>query len=126
MTTKSSPERGTVEAYIAAAPRDVRGKLRELRAVIRRTAPAASERISYGMPFYDYKGRLVYFAAAKAHIGLYIPPPIIQRHRRELAVFETTKSAVHLPIGEKLPLGLIRKLVKARMRFNDGASLRRT
>jgi hypothetical protein len=35
-------------------------------------APAADERISYGMPFYDYMGRLVYFAAfQKTHWTLY-------------------------------------------------------
>ncbi len=110
----------TVEAYMAAAPREVRDRLKELRAIIRSTAPTAGERLSYGMPFYDYKGRLVYFAAAKTHIGLYIPPPIIQEHQRELQVYVTTKSAVHFPIEKKLPVVLIKKLVRARMRFNEG------
>ena len=59
-----------VDAYIAAAPRDVQRKLKELRAVIRKAAPIAEERISYGMPYYAYKGRLAYFSFWKAHIGL--------------------------------------------------------
>jgi uncharacterized protein YdhG (YjbR/CyaY superfamily) len=62
-----------VDAYIAAAPKEVQGKLVELWAAIREVAPTVVERISYGMPYYDYKGRLVYFRLAKAHIGLYIP-----------------------------------------------------
>jgi len=109
----------SVDAYIAEAPRGVRGRLRELRAAIKGAAPTAVERISYGMPFYEYKGRLVYFAAAKAHLGLYIPPPIIQNYRRDLAGYRTTKSAVHLPLDGALPFALIKKLVKARMRFNE-------
>ncbi len=113
------PKSETVAAYIAASPKDVRAKLRELRAIIKSTAPQAVERISYGMPFYDYKGRLVYFAAQKAFVGLYIPPPIIQDHRKELERYETTKSAVHLPIDRKLPVALIKKLVRARMRYNE-------
>ena len=59
-----------VDSYISAAPKEVRTKLRELRAAIRAVAPKAEERISYGMPYYGYKGRLVYFAHAKKHIGL--------------------------------------------------------
>ena len=67
-----------VSEYIAKAPKEVQGKLKELRAVIRSAAPKAEERISYGMPYYGYKGRLVYFAFAKAHLGLYVPPPVLE------------------------------------------------
>ena len=62
----------TVDDYIAQAPTEVQDKLLELRAVIRTTAPGAQERISYGMPYYEYKGRLVYFQLWKKHIGFYI------------------------------------------------------
>jgi uncharacterized protein YdhG (YjbR/CyaY superfamily) len=56
-----------VGAYIAAAPKAVRDKLKKLRAIIIEAAPAAAERISYGMPYYSYKGRLAYFSLSKAH-----------------------------------------------------------
>jgi len=58
-----------VDAYIAAAPKELQDKLVELRTVIREAAPTAMERISYSIPFYDYKGRLAYFRLAKTHIG---------------------------------------------------------
>lgn len=108
----------TVDEYINKAPAEVRGKLNELRSLIKRIAPKSVERISYGMPFYDYKGPLVYFAAMKDYIGLYIPPPIIANHQKELQKYKTTKSAIHLP-SDKLPTGLIKKLVKARVEHND-------
>ena len=65
-----------VDAYIAGMPEEVRGKLVKLRSVIRKAAPKAVERISYGMPFYEYggsgfKGRLIYFAVSKNHIAVY-------------------------------------------------------
>jgi len=50
-----------VDEYIALAPKEMQGKLKELRATIKAAAPRAQERISYGMPYYEYKGRLVYF-----------------------------------------------------------------
>src|SRR5258708_39534796 len=71
MKNKSKPK--DVDAYITAAPTEVQPKLNELRALIRKTAPAAVERISYGMPYYEYKGRLAYFSIWRTHIGVYIP-----------------------------------------------------
>jgi len=59
-----------IDAYISGAPKEFQKKLKELRAIIRKTAPYAEERMSYGMPYYDYKGRLAYFAASKKYIGL--------------------------------------------------------
>ncbi len=106
-----------VDEYITKAPNEIRGKLKELRTLIKKLAPDAKERISYGMPFYDYKGRLVYFSNANGYIGLYIPPPIIVEHAVDLKAYITTKSAIHLPV-KKLPISLIRKLIKARMKYN--------
>ncbi len=108
-----------VDAYIAAAPREVQGKLKELRATIKKTAPTSVERISYGMPYYDYKGRLAYFSHWKAHIGLYIPTPVIEEHESELEAYETTKATVRFPLGKKLPGALIRKLLRARLKKNE-------
>src|SRR5579863_8786333 len=110
-----------VDDYIAQAPQEVQEKLKELRAVIKATAPAAEERISYGMPSYDYKGRLVYFQLWKKHIGLYVPTPVVEEHKSELEGYETTKATIRFPLDEQLPLALIEKLVQARVRKNDEA-----
>ena len=109
-----------VDEYIASAPKEVRGRLKELRAVIKSAAPKAEERISYGMPYYGYKGRLAYFAYAKNHIGLYIPTPIVEEHKSELKDYETAKATVRFPLKVKLPLALIKKLVKASVKKKRG------
>lgn len=108
-----------MDAYIAAAPKEIQGKLKELQAVIRKTAPTAEERISYGMPYYAYKGRLAYFRAWKVHIGLYIPTPVIAEHAKELAAYEASGATVRFPLDRKLPVALIRRLVRARMEKNE-------
>jgi uncharacterized protein YdhG (YjbR/CyaY superfamily) len=105
-----------VDAYIAGVPKEVRGKLDLLRATIRKTAPDAEERISYGMPYYGYKGRLAYFAAFKKHIGLYVPTPVIEEHKKELKDYETAKATVRFPFDKPLPIALIKKLIKAQMK----------
>jgi uncharacterized protein YdhG (YjbR/CyaY superfamily) len=116
---KNAPK--DVDAYIASAPKEVQGKLAELRAAIKEAAPTAVEKISYGMPYYDFRGRLAYFGLAKAHIGLYIPTPIVEEHRKELAGYATTEATIRLPLDKDLPIALIKKLIKARMRKNEAA-----
>jgi uncharacterized protein YdhG (YjbR/CyaY superfamily) len=108
-----------VDEYISRAPKEVQSKLQEIRVAIKEAAPTAIESISYGIPFYDYKGRLVWFGLGKAHIGLYIRPPVVEEHKNELADYETTKSTVRLPLNKEIPVPLIKKLVKARMKIND-------
>jgi uncharacterized protein YdhG (YjbR/CyaY superfamily) len=115
MTGGSSKE---VDEYIASAPRQMRPKLKQLRAAIKQAAPEATETISYRMPYYACHGRLAWFASMKGYIGLYLRPPVIAEHARELAGYKTTKSAIHLPLDEKLPVALIKKLVKARLEKN--------
>ena len=112
----------SVDTYIEAAPRESRAKLTQLRKIIKSSAPLADERISYGMPYYAYKGRLAYFALAKAHIGLYIPTPVVAEYKEELKDYETSKATIRFPLDEKLPVRLIQKLIKARVKKNEGKS----
>jgi len=113
-----------VDEYISAAPAEARAKLEEVRAVIKEVAPTAVEGISYQIPFYDYKGKLAWFGLQKRHIGLYIRPPVIEEHKDDLHGYKTTISAVHLPLDKKIPVPLVKKLVKARMKINDAEDRR--
>ncbi len=107
-----------VDMYIKRAPKEVQSKLKELRNTIRKAAPQAIEKLSYGMPYYGYKGRLAYFAFAKKHIGLYIPTPTIEEHKNLLKDYSTNKATIRFPLNKKLPLNLIKKLIKSRVEYN--------
>lgn len=113
-----------VDAYIAAFPKEVQDKLKELRTTIRKTAPNAEEHISYRMPYYSYKGRLAYFAAFNRHIGLYVPLPVIEEHKRELEDYETASATVRFPLDKRLPVLVIKKLIKARMKKNEARKVK--
>lgn len=108
-----------VDEYIASTPEETHAKLKELRDAIKNVAPQAEEKLSYGMPYYHYKGRLAYFRLATHHIGLYIPPPVIQEYADELKEYETAKSTIQFPLEKELPIALIKKLIKAKMKKND-------
>jgi uncharacterized protein YdhG (YjbR/CyaY superfamily) len=106
-----------VDAYIAAAPREAQPKLREIRAAIKEVAPDAVESISYGMPYYSFKGesgfksRLCYFALRKTSVAFYLRPPVIDEHADEVAEYRSTKSALKIPLNRPIPVALIKKLV---------------
>lgn len=110
-----------VDEYIADAPKEVQSRLKQLRATIKKVAPHAQEKISYGMPYYGYKGRLAYFAYAKHHIGLYAMPPVVAAHIHELKKYQTAKATIRFPLNEKLPIPLIEKLVRAGVKRNEEA-----
>ncbi len=109
----------SVEEYIAKAPEEIQDKLRELRKIIQDTVPEAQEKLSYSMPYYGYKGRLAYFAFAKKHIGLYLPPPVIEEHKEELKSYVTAMATVQFPHEKPLPKSLIVKLLRARVAKNE-------
>ena len=72
-----------VEAYLSSVPEAQQGAMREIRAMRRAAAPDAEETVKYGMPTACVGTvSILYYAAWKAHIGLY---PIY----RGDAVFET-------------------------------------
>lgn len=106
-----------VDAYIAAAPKAAQPHLRQLRALILEAAPKAEERISYKMPYFNYRGNLVYFAAFKNHVGLY-PAGYAEKYP-ELRRYMAGKGTLRFPYAEPLPVALIRRFVKQRVKEND-------
>jgi uncharacterized protein YdhG (YjbR/CyaY superfamily) len=108
----------TVDEYIARQPEDVQPTLQQIRAVIREAAPAATEKISYGMPGYSLKGYLVGFAAWKQHIGLYPAPSGMEAFDAELARYKKAKGSVNFPLDEPMPYDLIRRIVEYRVAEN--------
>lgn len=109
----------SVDEYISSAPKEVQEKLQQIRNLIKEVVPDATEKISYGMPYYGYKGRLAYFAYAKNHIGLYAMPAYLEGYESEIQKYRTGKATLSFPLDEKLPLALIKELIKEGVRHND-------
>jgi uncharacterized protein YdhG (YjbR/CyaY superfamily) len=109
----------TVDEYISAFPKETQQLLQQVRAAVKKAAPKAEERISYGMPAYHYQGMLVYFAGYEKHIGFYATPTGHHAFNKELSKYKQGKGSVQFPIHEKLPLALITKIVKFRVKENE-------
>jgi uncharacterized protein YdhG (YjbR/CyaY superfamily) len=108
-----------MDEYIAGFPNDVQEILEQIRMTIRKAAPEAEETISYQIPTFTLKGKyLVYFAAYKKHIGLYPAPRGSERFKKELSLYAGGKGTVRFPLDKPIPFGLIKKIVKFRVKEN--------
>lgn len=106
-----------VDEYIGQFEAPVQQQLEQIRRIIRQTAPEAKEEISYGMPAYRQKAVLVYFAAAKKHIGFYPTGSGVTAFAEELVELglKFSKGAIQLPMDKPLPKDLIQRIVRFRM-----------
>ena len=113
-TAIGSPK--NIDEYIAGFPRDVQQVLKQIRATIKKVAPDAEEAIKYQIPTFVLNENLVHFAAFKNHIGFYPTPSSIEAFKDELSRYESAKGSVQFPIDEPMPLSLIGKIVKFRVK----------
>src|SRR6266851_10426375 len=102
MTPKKARPK-TIAEYVNAAPKEVRKKLREMRACIRASAPGAEESLKWGMPAFSYGRMLVTFAAFEHHIGFYPTPSAVRAFSNDLSKFTTASASIQFPLDKPLP-----------------------
>jgi uncharacterized protein YdhG (YjbR/CyaY superfamily) len=108
----------TTTEYIARFPPAVRKQLSAVRRAIKEAAPAAEEMISYRMPSFHQDGPVAYFAAFKSHVGFYPTASGIERFKKDLAGYQSSKGAVQFPLDEPMPLALIKRIVRFKVKEN--------
>ncbi len=107
----------SVDEYIADFPPDIQAVLQQIRATVRAAAPDAREVVSYGMPAYKQHGYVVFFAAFKNHIGLYGNTDAAnEKYKKQVAPYIGAKGSLKFPLSEPMPLSLIGKIVKLRVK----------
>ena len=105
-----------IDEYVGHCPQDVQPLLTQMRATIQQAAAQATEKISYGIPTFYLNGNLVHFGAAQNHIGFYPTPSGITAFKKELEPYKSSKGAVQFPKDKPLPLALVTRIVKFRVK----------
>ena len=121
-----SPRAKDIDDYISKFPDDVQAILEKVRETIRRAAPEATETISYMMPAFRQHGILVYFAAWKKHIGLYPPISGDTALAKTVARYAGPKGNLQFPLDEPMPLDLIERIVKLRVKQDEAKAAARS
>ena len=111
----SSKKPTTIDEYIAAFPKEIQSRLEAMRQTIHKAAPQAEETISYGMPTFRLKNNLVYFGAAKNHIGFYPTAAPIEAFKEKLSPYASSKGTLQFPFDQPIPFDLVTEIVKFRV-----------
>ncbi len=109
----------TVDEYFSSLSKESKATLQEVREEIKQAAPKAEEVISYNIPGFKLNGILVAYAAFKEHAGFYPTPSGIEAFKAELSKYKSAKGSVQFPMDKPIPIALIKKIVKYRVREEE-------
>lgn len=114
---------GGIDEYIEKHPDEVQVKLKEIRSAIEDVSSGAIQTVSYfqipgySYPGFDYNGMFAWFSFKKPYVRLHVRPPVLENHKEELKNFVKTDAILSFSMKEKLPVELIKKLVKESMQI---------
>ena len=108
----------TVDEYIAQASPLVKEHLERMRIAILQVALNAQECISYELPAYKQDGIIVYFGGFSKHVSLFPGPHIIEIFKDDLTEYKTSGGTIRFSVDKRLPITLIKKIVKLRLKEN--------
>jgi len=120
LMTTTKAQIANIDEYISGFPEKTQKILERIRITIKDAAPDAFETIKYSMPTFVFKGNLIHFAAYKSHIGMYPVPEGDSELSKELSVYKTEKSTLRFPLDKPIPLDLISRIIKLRVKQRLG------
>lgn len=106
----------SVAAYYAAVPPQAKRHLAALRALVKKAAPQATEKLAYGIPTFVLDGNLVHVGGYETHVALYGGRAMSREG--PLAKYQSGKGTLRFELDEPLPVKLLAELVKARVAEN--------
>lgn len=112
MSKKQKPK--NVTEYINAAPKEAQSKLREIRTILKKVAPNATETLKWGSPVFEEKRILFAYTAFKTHINFVPTHSAMEPFKKELAEYTTGKDTIQIPYDKPIPKALIRKIAAFR------------
>ena len=89
----------TIAEYIRAAPKKGQKALREMRAILRKSAPKATEGLKWG-----------------SHLSFMPTPSAMKPFKRELTRYKTGKGSIQFPYDRPLPKALIGRIAARRVK----------
>lgn len=104
----------TIDEYQATFPTEIKERMQQIRDLIHEAVPGVEEVISYQIPAFKIgKVFLIYYSAYTNHISLSSPwsDDLLKEFADDLTGYKVTKSAIHLPNDQPLPLDLIKRIV---------------
>ena len=111
----------STDEYINNFPSETQKQLNKISQAIKEEIPSETqEKIGYGIPTFYLNGNLVHFAAFKDHISFFPTSSGVAKFINELSKYQISKGTIQFPLNEELPIMLIKKIVRFRVKENLG------
>ena len=106
-----------IDEHLSKLPVDQREALQSLREVILSVMPNAEEVISYGVPMFKRNGKgVISMSAKRDYCSLHLmSPPLAKAMQAELQKY-LKGVTLHFKPDKPLPVSLVKKIVKARLK----------
>jgi uncharacterized protein YdhG (YjbR/CyaY superfamily) len=106
-----------ISECLRAVDEPQRGTLQTLRRTILEIVPEAEQGISYRVPAFRVRGKVVAGFAAFAHHLSYLPfsGSVLGQLADELQGYTMTKSSLHFAVDHPLPKTLVKQLIALRL-----------
>lgn len=108
----------TIDQYLELCSKELQPKLMMLRKIIIDSSEELTEKISWQMPTFYFKGNVIHFAAHKKHIGLYCGAKTVNEFSERLEKYKTHNGTIQLPNDSDLDANLIQDIVKFNIEIN--------
>jgi uncharacterized protein YdhG (YjbR/CyaY superfamily) len=126
---KSRNDPRAVDAYLGTLPAGERKALEALRTLIKSAIPRVDERVSYGTAVMFSLGRdLVGFVSQPKHLSFFTASPQLARAMKDeiTRTHDVRGATIHFSAEHPLPAGLVKRILRARVRENGRTGRRRT
>ena len=107
-----------IDQYLAGLDESKRETLAQLRQAILDVLPEAEQGMSYGLPAFKVRGKVIAgFAGFKNHLS-YLPHSgsVFPELKDELKGYTSSTGALRFDIGRPLPASLVEQLITVRLR----------
>ena len=114
---ESAVSAAEIDEYLRGLDEPKRGTLQALLGAILEIVPEAEEGISYRIPAFRVRGKVIAgFAAFTDHLS-YLPfsGSVLGQLGNELREYTMTKSSLHFPPDRPLPEALVKRLIAVRL-----------
>lgn len=109
----------TTEEYIDIFPKETQAILEEIRKLVKKMVPEATEKISYNIPSFQLDGKyLIYYAAYKRHIGVYPIPAGSKAFEERITPYVHGRGTLRFDLEKPIPYDLIEEVIKYSIQRN--------
>lgn len=106
-----------IEKYIKKFPPEAKKKVLQLREIIQKAAPKTTEEVEHGAIAVKSKEEyIVWYSCSRRKVSLFPKATTIEKFKEDLKDYKITKGTIEFPLEEALPVDLISKIVKYRIK----------